>query len=111
MKIAVPVPPSTNTLFRNVAGRGRVPTGIYQRWRDSAEGRFWGVKYTMFKVPVTITITLPRGRGPDVDNCAKAPIDMLVKMRVIQDDNRNYVHRVTTQLGDVAECEIFVEAA
>lgn len=111
MKITLPVPPSTNCLFRNVPGRGRVISGVYQRWQDAAKKRFWGVKIEMFPVPVAITITVPWGRGPDVDNTAKGVIDMLVKMGVIQDDNRKHVWKVTSQLGDVTECDVEVVPA
>lgn len=108
MKITLPVPPSTNELFRNVPGRGRVITGAYQRWIADAKTRFWGVKYQMFDVPVSITVTLPDKRGPDCDNCLKAPIDLMKKMGVIKDDNRKHVRRVMSQIGDVTECEVEV---
>lgn len=111
MRIVLPVPPSTNTLYRNVPGRGRVISGDYQRWRKEAEARFWGVKITMFEVPVKIRLTLPFGRGPDCDNCLKAPQDLLVKMGVIKDDNRKHVHGVSAHLGDVEECVVEVVPA
>ena len=111
MKIALPVPPSTNELFRNVPGRGRVITGKYQRWIEDAKSRFWGVKYSMFDVPVFIVIVLADGRGPDCDNSLKAPIDLLKKMGVIKDDRRKYVRGVSARLGDVKECEVEVIAA
>ena len=111
MRIALPVPPSTNVLYRNVPGRGRCITGEYQRGMEAAKGRFWGVKYDMFDVPVKIKLTLPRGRGPDCDNCLKAPQDLLVKMGVIKDDNRKHVWGVSSELGDVEELIVEVMPA
>lgn len=111
MKISLPVPPSVNSLYRNVPGRGRCPTGGYQRWVESAAKRFWGVKVTPFSVPVKIKLTLPFGRGPDCDNCIKAVQDLLVKMRVIEDDNRKHVWGVSSELGDVDECLVEVYPA
>lgn len=83
-------------------------SGAYQRWREAAEARFWGVKVTTFSVPVRVKITLPFGRGPDCDNCIKACQDLLVQMRVIQDDNRKHVWGVSADLGEVDECLIEV---
>lgn len=105
------MPPSTNELFRNVPGRGRTVTGAYQRWVSDAKTYFRGVKYSMFDVPVEITVTMPDGRGPDCDNALKAPIDLLKTMGVIRDDRRKYVRKVTSQLGDVDGCVVEVRPA
>lgn len=38
----LPFPPSLNNLFRNVRGKGRVPTARYEDWRKRATHAMWG---------------------------------------------------------------------
>jgi Holliday junction resolvase RusA-like endonuclease len=111
MKLILPMPPSVNGLYRNVPGRGRVISGLYQRWKDAADGAVWTQETTVFKGPVALTITLEdRGRY-DCDNKIKAVQDFLVRHGMIDDDDKRIVRRVTAQVGDVKGCEVFVEAA
>lgn len=111
MKITLPIPPGVNNLYVNIPGRGRVTSGGYQRWKDEADGRLWGLKIKHFEVPVNITLTVEDSGRRDIDGTAKAPLDFLVRHKIIQDDSRKYVRKLTLQFGDVTGCEILVEAA
>ena len=106
MKLILPMPPSVNSLYRNVPGRGRVPSGLYQRWRKAADDAMWGQKKQRIEGPVIIVITLqPKGRY-DVDNKIKAVLDLLVRYGIIEDDDHHIVKQVTSRIGDVVGCEV-----
>lgn len=111
MKLTLPFPPSVNTMYRNVAGRGRVTSGAYQRWKDAADGALWTQSRKPIIGPVSITITLQDKGRFDVDNRTKAAIDFLVRHGIIPDDDRTVVRRVVAQVGDVQGCEIEIEPA
>ena len=105
ISVTLPFPPSLNNLFVNVAGKGRRPSERYKSWQVVAqtESMVQRVRWPAQRIsgPIEITITLQRDRRRmDLDNGAKAVIDTLVKMNVI-DDDRN-VEKLTLQWGDVA---------
>ena len=84
--IKLPMPPSTNSLFRNVAGVGRVQTKTYKRWRKEAG---WALKEQKV-IPVSaayfLDITVERKGRRDISNCIKAIEDLLVRHQVTPDD-------------------------
>lgn len=84
-------------------------SGAYQRWRKAAEDALWGQKLVQFTERVIITITVPdKGRG-DADNYAKACVDLLKRIEVIEDDSRKFVQRVSVGFGNVEQCEVEVQ--
>lgn len=94
----IPTPPSTNNLFANVAGRGRVRSAAYGTWANAAG---WAMKasaqsWPMLSDPVDIEINLGAIRG-DIDNRAKGCLDLMVAMNVIKDDS--LVHRLVITKG------------
>jgi Holliday junction resolvase RusA-like endonuclease len=93
----VPAPPSTNHLFRNVPGRGRVVTAEYEAWRRTAaieaghlpwygedkKNRYrWEVQIALHHFPHT----------RDVDNATKPLIDFVAAHTGLRD---NYCEVVT----------------
>jgi Holliday junction resolvase RusA-like endonuclease len=121
--LTLPVPPSTNALFRNrsaheraiaaAQGRklpGRARTEAYNSWRNAAG---WQLKLQHpQKVPgaVEIEIVMRRmSKSADVDNRAKAVIDLLVEHRVIDDDCN--VTAETTRWAAVDGCIVTVREA
>lgn len=103
VEIRFPLPPSTNSLFANVVGRGRVKTTRYRRWRDSAvlaictatprPGRMAG--------PCDVAIYLPPFSG-DIDNRVKPCLDAAVAAGVLADDGQRYVRRKTVEVDRAA---------
>jgi len=108
MVIDIPVPPSTNKLFVNVPGRGRVKSSEYRKWRDTAGRSIQSQPHAKVPGRVSITIEVRRGRG-DIDNKVKAVLDLLVLHRLIDDDK--HVESVTARWSDVDSCRVTVEAA
>lgn len=92
VEIRFPLPPSTNSLFANVVGRGRIKTPAYRRWRNNAvlaictarpvPGRMVG--------PCDVAIYLPPFRG-DIDNRVKPCLDVAVAAGIIADDGQRYL--------------------
>lgn len=89
LRLTVPVPPSTNALYANVPGKGRVKTQIYRRWIDAAS---WEAKVQLMEqrghVPllaakVELRVWLPPGL--DIDNI-KAIGDLLQRLGVVAND-------------------------
>jgi Holliday junction resolvase RusA-like endonuclease len=91
IQIRVPLPPSTNNLFANANGGGRVKTAAYKNWLNTAG---WEVKIQLgafertplVSGPCSIDILAPIGRNRDADNAIKPVLDLLVHMQVIADD-------------------------
>lgn len=87
-------PPSVNNLFANVQGKGRRKSERYRMWSRIAQteilaGRAkWPIKRIGGPVEVVIELGRPDKRKRDLDNYAKALLDTLVEMDVIDDDRQ-----------------------
>jgi crossover junction endodeoxyribonuclease RusA len=95
--LQLPMPPSTNALFANIPGRGRVKSAAYKRWITEAGWmlRVQRIAPITGRVRVTIRVQQTAKRKADIDNRIKAVLDLLVKNRVIEDDR--HVEAVTAQ--------------
>ena len=89
LTVGLPMPPSTNALYANVSGKGRVKTAAYRQWIHDAgwqlqsqrPGRIEG------RYHIEIILSFPsNARSIDLDN-VKAISDLLVKHGVIEDDS------------------------
>jgi len=83
----LPTPPSTNALFRNVRGRGRVKTKNY---KDFIAYGLLAIRQQCVE-PVRGYVVLVIGverknRRADLDNHVKAILDVIVKAGVLEDD-------------------------
>ncbi|MCA2013495.1 RusA family crossover junction endodeoxyribonuclease [Cereibacter sphaeroides] len=113
VSLALPGPISTNNLFRNVPGKGRVVSAEYASWRKTTRDAIHANQPPRFTLPVTISLFVgEKGVGQmDSDNTAKAYLDALVKAKVIPDDSRKWVrgiavHWVPGMAGAVAEIRV-----
>lgn len=92
--LAMPTAISTNNLFANVPGRGRIKTKAYGDWQKAAAKALSGqAPLPQFTTPVKIVCYVgEKSVGQmDSDNTLKAFIDALKKARVIHDDSRKWV--------------------
>lgn len=95
--LVLPKAISTNGLFRNVKGVGRVITGEYQRWQQEASDILNAQgPLPRFSGPVELTFyTGEKGVGAmDSDNTLKAAQDALVKAKILPDDSRKHVRAI-----------------
>jgi len=92
-------PPSTNSLFANVAGRGRVRSKRYREWASAAGWDYNGKGSITGPFEVAIILSRKKARAnSDLDNYAKAVIDMLVTHKIVEDDH--LLQRLTLEYGD-----------
>lgn len=99
------MPPSTNNLFLNLPGRGRVRSGAYKAWERQASAALTFASWDMPARPYVVTIRLNMDHRGDIDNRTKAVLDLLVKHKVIDGDqwvNELHVYRDRT----VGECVV-----
>lgn len=83
----VPVPPSVNQLFRNVAGKGRVKTQVYDNYRAHAVTSIKLQKVPQVEGNVVMLLGVERkSLSSDLDNRLKAMVDAIVEAGVIEDD-------------------------
>lgn len=84
----LPTPPSVNNLFKNIA-RGRAKTERYEAWIAEAGLKLNLQRPRLVRGPflVTMVFVRPDLRRRDLDGMIKAPLDLLVKHGVVQDDH------------------------
>lgn len=94
--LTIPRPPSVNSLWTNVRGRGRVRTRRYQTWLNAAGWEIKSQKPERVTGPYYIAIAIgrernkdgsPSARRIDIGNFEKAISDLLVELGVIEDDS------------------------
>lgn len=113
IRIALPWPPSTNALFLNVRGKGRVATKEYTSWKREAGWTLQAQRPPKFHGPVEITIELcpPHSQRFDLDNRSKCTLDLLTSHQVIRDDHDGFVRAVNIRRVDnAAPCVVTVRA-
>lgn len=97
LSFSLPVPPSVNQCYTNVAGVGRVSTKKYRAWKRVALPYCLTVKRGIVTPPYRLTISVPADMRGDIANREKPLSDLLVKARVLPDDR--HAERVTTERG------------
>lgn len=98
--VTVPVPPSTNQLYANVPGKGRVKTKAYKDWLAAAEPHLYGLSVPPPPWSIRYTITAGEGwhDGRDIGNTEKALTDLLVGVGLLANDNSRHVRRIVIEL-------------
>lgn len=84
--VTLPKPISTNKLFANIRGKGRVKTKRYMTWRNAAQWMFQADKPKRILGPVEVDIFIPDSFRGDIDNSLKCLLDSLVEYGCIEDD-------------------------
>lgn len=112
--LRLPLPPSTNALYRNVRGVGRVKTAKYKAWRKVAIGYTAITQIGVlprFERDFEVVVLIPAKTRGDVDNRAKATLDILKTFGVISDDRHAQavtIRRVLDMPAD--ECRVTVRS-
>ena len=90
--VEISMPPSANTLFRNVRGKGRVRSAAYVKWARAAVMTIFDQVPSANRISgrVDVEIFLPEKCRMDCDNAIKPLLDALVTSTRI-DDDRNVV--------------------
>lgn len=103
--LKLPSPPSTNTLFRNVPGKGRVKTERYKTWLRAASNE--AMAQPRFKIAGSYVLDITvmrRNVRSDLDNVCKALSDALVAWEYVEDDR--HMAELHVRWGNVEGAEI-----
>ncbi len=94
----LPWPPTVNALWRAYKGRN-ILSAVARAWAKQAEQKLMVQKAKPVKGPIQLYIRLssPHGRRFDPDNRIKAPIDVLVRMGIIEEDDDKIVRKLTVE--------------
>lgn len=80
-------PPSSNSMFKNVLGKGRVRTNYYNEWRQGAMSEILAQRPGRVPGRYGISVLVRHtSRRSDLENRLKGVSDILVTMGVIDDD-------------------------
>lgn len=112
LRLTLPIPPSVNASYANVAGRGRIATKALRDWKRDAGWRLKLQERKQFAGPFRIAIYLPEAMRGDIDNRVKACLDLLTTHKIIVDDR--YARSVLVERDasiEMDECLIAVESA
>lgn len=110
-RISLPFPPSVNSMFANVPGKGRVKSKEYKAWTIEA---LWELKAQKVKpidgeLTINIGLVAPSKRAMDCDNRIKPILDILTQAGVIKDDNNKHVRKVSAEwLASGEPCRVLI---
>lgn len=110
VEINLPAPPSTNQLYTNLPGRGRIKSKMYKSWINAAGWRLNFGPAGKIEGRYRLTVFVNPNRG-DIDNRVKAISDLLVTNGVVLDDK--YADAVSVKRDESiphSDCRVVVEA-
>lgn len=106
--VILPKPPSVNAMYGQAPGHRRYMMPEYKAWLATVDELLKKVELPIYKGEVWVSITIEDVGTGDLDNRAKALLDLLVKKSVIVDDSRKYVRGVYLEWGNVPGCRVEV---
>lgn len=119
IRFEVARPPSVNNLYPTGKNGRRFLSPRYKKWRDEAMAEIMVQRIKQlsaiseiknaYKLRVEIS-DQPHPR-PDLDNCAKAINDLIVKMALVEDDSLCDAVELCWHNQSVGRCTIIVEEA
>lgn len=109
--IDLPFPISVNEMFGQAPGQKRFPSSRYASWKTEATYRLRSQRPQRFVGRVQITITLEDRTNGDADNLCKGVLDLLVREKIIQDDRRQILRRLTVEWGNVTGARVEIRGA
>lgn len=104
----VDVPPSSNNMFVNLPGKGRVRSGEYTRWMRNQLAFLTVQRAQPVIPPVAIKVDVPESIRGDLSNRCKAIEDLVVKAGIIPDDSKKFVRSITLSLHEGKQCKVRV---
>lgn len=107
----LPFPPSTNNLYLNMRGKGRVLTPEYRAWKIDAGKALLTQKPKPITHRVVLHIDLDDTRQGDCANREKALTDLLVDHGVLPGDSKKHVKRVSIGWEKITGARVAIEAA
>lgn len=111
-KFTLPFPVSSNNMFTNVPGKGRVSSKEYAAWTTEA---MWMLLQQRAKpisgeVSIWIGLVAPSKRAMDCDNRIKPVLDLLTRAGIIKDDSNKYVRQVSAEwLPSGDPCSVLIQ--
>lgn len=112
IEVRLPLPPSVNALYANVAGKGRVKSARYRTWLNAAGWELKARKRGKVSGDYQLWIWAerPDKRRRDLGNLEKPISDLLVANGVVEDDSQCIgIHIYWAGAG--RECTVKVEPA
>lgn len=112
--IDLPFPPSVNSLFANVAKRGRVRSERYREWANAAGWDLAAQHPVRVSGPVDLEFYIQekRDRRRDLGNLEKAVTDLLVTHQVIDGDDYTIVRSIHLAWSQsVTGCRVCIRPA
>jgi Holliday junction resolvase RusA-like endonuclease len=112
LRLSLPIPPSVNAAYYNIPGGGRGKSKILKAWLREAG---WTARTQMpalhngsviFTGFVAVDVQMARPVQRDLDNCAKALLDLLTAMHVWGDDKQ--VHDLRLRWAAVEGCQVVI---
>ena len=100
IRLDLPLPPSTNSAYFNVPGKGRVPSAKHSEWKREAGWLIRLANPSPIIGPYRFTIKLPASLYGDIDNRVKLSMDLLVEHGVTSDD-KHAVSSTAERCADV----------
>lgn len=92
VRLSLGVPPSTNTYYRSVAGKGVLISKRGREYRDEVARLcqdYVGSFADDARLSILVVLRPPDKRKRDLDNfCGKALLDALMKAGIFQDDSQ-----------------------
>lgn len=106
--IDLPMPPSTNRLWRSIGPRV-IKSAEYRKWITDAGWQLKAQRPCRVKGPVELGVVVGKSRG-DLSNRVKALEDLLVLHEVIEGDGPGIVRRINLSLDEsVVGCRVTVK--
>lgn len=105
--INLPLPPSTNRLWRSI-GRRVIKSAEYRHWIEEAGWRLKEQRPGSIKGPVELSLLVGKSRL-DLSNALKAVEDLLVTHEVIEGDGQAIVRRINLALDESVDgCRVMI---
>lgn len=107
----VPLPPPANSLFANVAGKGRVKSRRYRAWIKEAGWLVRSQRVGSIEGAVQIRVEIPNSARADTDAYFKGLVDLCVRNGLIEDDNSKVVRGLTLDFADIEGARVTIRRA